>query len=116
MSHDDIRHSLEVLDSVLAEFDDCLESWDTTSTETHERLQWRINRRRATHGPFNFRNRQTARIFNIDSVKSIPRIHGWWKKNLRSGKEQLALTVHGERRLRRIVLNQRSQTLAQPPS
>ncbi|PRD35677.1 UNVERIFIED_CONTAM: hypothetical protein NCL1_10779 [Trichonephila clavipes] len=34
--HDDIRHSLEVLDSVLAEFDDCLESWDTTSTETHE--------------------------------------------------------------------------------
>lgn len=34
--HDDIRHSLEVLDSVLAEFDDCLESWDTSSTELHE--------------------------------------------------------------------------------
>ncbi|KAF8765075.1 hypothetical protein HNY73_023075 [Argiope bruennichi] len=28
--HEDIRHSLEVLDSVLAEFDDCLESWDTS--------------------------------------------------------------------------------------
>ncbi|GFU25835.1 uncharacterized protein NPIL_157851 [Nephila pilipes] len=40
MSHDDIRHSLEVLDSVLAEFDDCLESWDTPhSTETLEKFQ-----------------------------------------------------------------------------
>ncbi|GFY60757.1 uncharacterized protein TNIN_92741 [Trichonephila inaurata madagascariensis] len=36
--HDDIRHSLEVLDSVLAEFDDCLESWDTPSAETHEKF------------------------------------------------------------------------------
>ncbi|GFR23255.1 uncharacterized protein TNCT_352841 [Trichonephila clavata] len=38
MSHDDIRHSLEVLDSVLAEFDDCLESWDTPSAETQEKF------------------------------------------------------------------------------
>ncbi|GFY19602.1 HTH_Tnp_Tc3_2 domain-containing protein [Trichonephila clavipes] len=63
-----------------------------------------------THGPFNFRNHQTAWIFKVDSGKSIPRIHGWWTKNY---KEQLALTVRDERLLRRIVRSQRSQTLAQ---
>ncbi|CAL1260893.1 unnamed protein product [Larinioides sclopetarius] len=30
--HEDIRHSLEVLDNVLAEFDDCLDSWDISPT------------------------------------------------------------------------------------
>ncbi|GFT99627.1 hypothetical protein TNCV_115041 [Trichonephila clavipes] len=42
------------------------------------------------HGPFIFRNRQTAMVFKVDIVKSIP----------------------SERRLRRIVRIQRSQTLA----
>ncbi|GFX53482.1 hypothetical protein TNCV_4652701 [Trichonephila clavipes] len=32
------------------------------------------------HWLFSFRNRQTARIFKMDSVKSIPRMHGLWKK------------------------------------
>lgn len=31
VEHEDVRRSLEVLDSVLAEFDDCLESWDNTA-------------------------------------------------------------------------------------
>ncbi|GFU77407.1 HTH_Tnp_Tc3_2 domain-containing protein [Trichonephila clavipes] len=39
------------------------------------------NRRCVTHGPFHFRYRQTARIFKVDCVKSIPRIPGWWAKN-----------------------------------
>ncbi|GFW63731.1 HTH_Tnp_Tc3_2 domain-containing protein [Trichonephila clavipes] len=80
------------------------------------RLRSRTNRRCAKHGSFNFRNRQTASIFKVDSVKSIPRIHGWWTKSLRSGKlkkEHLALMAPAERRLRRIVRRQRSQTLAQ---
>ncbi|GFV80677.1 uncharacterized protein TNCV_4618391 [Trichonephila clavipes] len=60
------------------------------------------------HWQFNFRNRHTAWIFKVDSVKSIPRIHGWW-----TIKGQLALRGCGERPLRRIVRSQRSQTLAQ---
>ncbi|GFV82146.1 HTH_Tnp_Tc3_2 domain-containing protein [Trichonephila clavipes] len=51
-----------------------------------------------------------------DSVKSITRIHGWWTKKISDRANyqgQLVLTVHGERRLRRIVRSQRSQTLAQ---
>ncbi|GFT19798.1 HTH_Tnp_Tc3_2 domain-containing protein [Trichonephila clavipes] len=69
----------------------------------------------ATHGPFNFQNRQASRNFKVDTVKSIPRIHGWWIK-ISGGaifKEQLALSVRGERRLKHIVRSRRSQTLAQ---
>ncbi|GFU71186.1 HTH_Tnp_Tc3_2 domain-containing protein [Trichonephila clavipes] len=58
---------------------------------------------------------QTGRIFKADSVKSIPRIHGWRTKTCdwANCKGQLALTVRGERGPRRIVRSQRSQTLAQ---
>ncbi|GFU82637.1 putative transposable element [Trichonephila clavipes] len=54
-------------------------------------------------------------IFKVDNVKSVPRIHGRWTKtsDRANCKGQLALTVIGERRLRRIVCRQRSQTLAQ---
>ncbi|GFW93940.1 HTH_Tnp_Tc3_2 domain-containing protein [Trichonephila clavipes] len=67
------------------------------------------------HGSFNFRNRQSPRNFKLYSVKSIPRMRGWWTKSYdrTNHKKQLAFTVHGERRLRRIVPSQRSQTLAQ---
>ncbi|GBN97761.1 hypothetical protein AVEN_225137-1 [Araneus ventricosus] len=80
-----------------------------------KRLRWRINRRRSTHGTFNFRNRQRTRIFKVYSVKSIPRIHGWWEKtsDQPNCKGQLALNERGVRRLSRIVRSQRSQTLAQ---
>ncbi|GFV34904.1 HTH_Tnp_Tc3_2 domain-containing protein [Trichonephila clavipes] len=77
------------------------------------RLRSRTNRSCATHGPSNFQNRQTARIFKADSVKSIPRIQGQKTSDWASCKRQLALRVRGERRLRSIVRSQRSQKLAQ---
>ncbi|GFT30722.1 HTH_Tnp_Tc3_2 domain-containing protein [Trichonephila clavipes] len=46
----------------------------------------------------------------------MPRIHGWWIKKTSDRancKGQLALTVHGERRLYLVVRIQQSQTLAQ---
>ncbi|GFU87837.1 HTH_Tnp_Tc3_2 domain-containing protein [Trichonephila clavipes] len=75
--------------------------------------QSRTNHRRGTHGPFNSRNRQSARIF--DSVKSIPIIHGRWTKtsDRTNCKGQSVLTVHGERQLRRILRTQGSQAFAQ---
>ncbi|GFU24495.1 HTH_Tnp_Tc3_2 domain-containing protein [Trichonephila clavipes] len=73
------------------------------------------NCRRATHGKFNFRNRQTAWIFKVDSQKYTKNNKTRDKKtsDLAKCKGQLALTVRGERRLRRIVRNLRSQTVAQ---
>ncbi|GFU91381.1 transposable element Tc1 transposase [Trichonephila clavipes] len=81
----------------------------------NKRLRSRTNCRCVTHGPFNFRNRQTAKIFKVDSVKSIPRIDRWWTKtsNRTIFKGQLALTVRSERRFGRIIYRQRCQTLAQ---
>ncbi|GFW46464.1 HTH_Tnp_Tc3_2 domain-containing protein [Trichonephila clavipes] len=73
----------------------------------------------STHGPFNFRNRQTARIIKVDSVKKgryMKRIYGWGGQNASDRancKGQFVLTVRGERLLRLIVSSQRSQTLAQ---
>ncbi|GFV98349.1 HTH_Tnp_Tc3_2 domain-containing protein [Trichonephila clavipes] len=48
----------------------------------------------------NFRNRQTDRIFKLDSFKGIQRIHGWWTKTSDrvNCKGQLALTVRGATR------------------
>ncbi|GFS60723.1 DDE_3 domain-containing protein [Trichonephila clavipes] len=66
------------------------------------------------HGPFNFGNHQTARIFKVNSAKSIPRIHGCREKSGDRGKLQRTIILYrGERRLRRIVRCERSQTLAQ---
>ncbi|GFV59829.1 hypothetical protein TNCV_4739571 [Trichonephila clavipes] len=44
---------------------------------------------------------QTTRNFKVDSFKSIPRIHGWWKKasDRANYKGQLALIARSERRL-----------------
>ncbi|GFW22167.1 HTH_Tnp_Tc3_2 domain-containing protein [Trichonephila clavipes] len=80
------------------------------------RLRSRTDCRCVTHGPFKFRNRHTTRIFKVNSVKSIPRIHGWWTKKTSdraNNKRKLALTVRVENWLRRIVRCQRHQTLAQ---
>ncbi|GFX99758.1 hypothetical protein TNCV_257971 [Trichonephila clavipes] len=56
----------------------------------------------ATHGSFNFRNRQTARIFKVNSMKSTI--------NQRSGKLQRAISRGcGQCIVRRVV---RSHTLA----
>ncbi|GFT30235.1 HTH_Tnp_Tc3_2 domain-containing protein [Trichonephila clavipes] len=68
-----------------------------------------------THGPFNFGNHQTARIF-----KTVLRVYqeyiddghkktGDWA----NCKGQLALTERGERRFRRVVRSHQSQTLSQ---
>ncbi|GBM42732.1 hypothetical protein AVEN_219173-1 [Araneus ventricosus] len=67
------------------------------------------------HGTFNFRNRQRTRIFKIESVKCIPRVHELWGKtsDWSNCKGQLALDEHGVRRLSRIARSQRSRTLAQ---
>ncbi|GFV90998.1 uncharacterized protein TNCV_1248851 [Trichonephila clavipes] len=34
-----------------------------------------------------------ARIYKVDSVKSIPRTHGWWTKNYRSGELQRTISL-----------------------
>ncbi|GFX35118.1 HTH_Tnp_Tc3_2 domain-containing protein [Trichonephila clavipes] len=61
-------------------------------------------------GQFNFRNRQIDRSFKDNNVKSMPQIQGKVGKQLAIG--QLELTMHSERRIRRIVRSQQSQTLA----
>ncbi|GBL75622.1 hypothetical protein AVEN_154940-1 [Araneus ventricosus] len=67
------------------------------------------------HGTFNLRNRQRTRIFKVDSVKRMPRIHGWWKKtsDRANCKGQLAVNERSVKRLSPIVCSQQSQTLAQ---
>ncbi|GFX78664.1 transposable element Tcb2 transposase [Trichonephila clavipes] len=68
-----------------------------------------------THGPFNFRNHHTCRIFKVDSVRIYQeyRDDGQKTSDWTSCNGQLALTVRGESRLRRIAHSKRSQTLAQ---
>ncbi|GFV87451.1 HTH_Tnp_Tc3_2 domain-containing protein [Trichonephila clavipes] len=57
------------------------------------------------HGPLNFRNRQKAKIFKVDSVMDSEQ-----KTSYRAiCKWRLVLTVRGDRRLRRIVRSQRIQ-------
>ncbi|GFX94208.1 HTH_Tnp_Tc3_2 domain-containing protein [Trichonephila clavipes] len=85
------------------------EGFDQPIKHTKQRLRLRTNRRSVTHGLLNFRNRQTARIVQVNSAKSISRINGWWTKtsDRANCKGQLALTVLGERRLIRTERSQR---------